>query len=277
MSNAHEEEALGKAYDARLMRRLLQYMRPYKWRVVLAMALVAIVTPLELAPPGIFQLAIEELHDSHAGNVFLQEGVDPGDGGADVAVGVAHVMAEDEGHDENAGKNGKRVEREAGVHPKKEPSHDGEQEKIVDHRDDAGGKEIVQGVHIGGYARDEAADRIAVVIAHWQALQVTEDFGAHVVHGLLADTLHDADLDVLRDEIENQDEQVDNAQDRDALPGARFGQDAFERGRKITINRELENPWRRQFQRRDDSDERHGEHNAPLVWPHVLKQTAHQA
>ena len=54
MSNVHEEEALGKAYDARLMRRLMQYMRPYKWRVVLAMALVAVVTPLELAPPGIF-------------------------------------------------------------------------------------------------------------------------------------------------------------------------------------------------------------------------------
>src|SRR3984893_3759734 len=59
MSNVHEEEALGKAYDARLMRRLLQYMRPYKWRVVLAMALVAIVTPLELAPPGVFQVAID--------------------------------------------------------------------------------------------------------------------------------------------------------------------------------------------------------------------------
>jgi len=28
MSNLHEEEALGKAYDSRLMRRLLQYMKP---------------------------------------------------------------------------------------------------------------------------------------------------------------------------------------------------------------------------------------------------------
>ena len=45
MSNIHEEEKLGKAYDARLMRRLMQYLRPYKWRVVLALALVAIVTP----------------------------------------------------------------------------------------------------------------------------------------------------------------------------------------------------------------------------------------
>jgi hypothetical protein len=51
MSNLHEEEALGKAYDSRLMRRLLQYMSPYKWWVVLALGLVAVVTPLELAPP----------------------------------------------------------------------------------------------------------------------------------------------------------------------------------------------------------------------------------
>ena len=59
MSNMHEEEALGKAYDSRLMRRLLRYMKPYKWRVVLALVMVAIVTPLELAPPLIFRKAID--------------------------------------------------------------------------------------------------------------------------------------------------------------------------------------------------------------------------
>jgi ATP-binding cassette subfamily B multidrug efflux pump len=59
MSNPHEEEALGKAYDSRLMRRLLRYMAPYKWWVVLALGLVAIVTPLELAPPLLFRNAID--------------------------------------------------------------------------------------------------------------------------------------------------------------------------------------------------------------------------
>ena len=59
MSNIHEEEALGKAYDSRLMRRLMQYLRPYRWRVVLAMALVGIVTPLEIAPPLLFWKAID--------------------------------------------------------------------------------------------------------------------------------------------------------------------------------------------------------------------------
>jgi ATP-binding cassette subfamily B protein len=59
MSNQHEEEALGKAYDSRLMRRLLGYMYPYRRRVALALALVAVVTPLELAPPLLFRKAID--------------------------------------------------------------------------------------------------------------------------------------------------------------------------------------------------------------------------
>jgi ATP-binding cassette, subfamily B, multidrug efflux pump len=59
MSNGHEEEALGKAYDSRLMRRLLGYMRPYRWRVIIALALVAVVTPLELTPPILFQRVID--------------------------------------------------------------------------------------------------------------------------------------------------------------------------------------------------------------------------
>ena len=59
MSNIQEEEALGKAYDSHLMRRLLEYMRPYAWRVFLALALVMVVTPLELAPPVLFQKAID--------------------------------------------------------------------------------------------------------------------------------------------------------------------------------------------------------------------------
>src|SRR5215813_7952611 len=62
MSNLHEEEALGKAYDSRLMRRLLQYMAPYKLWVVLALGLVAVVTPLELAPPILFRDAIDRFY-----------------------------------------------------------------------------------------------------------------------------------------------------------------------------------------------------------------------
>src|SRR3989475_737448 len=60
MSTQHEEEALGKAYDSRLMRRLMQYLKPYRWRVGLALTFVAVVTPLELAPPLLFWKVIDK-------------------------------------------------------------------------------------------------------------------------------------------------------------------------------------------------------------------------
>src|SRR6266850_8212117 len=59
MSNPHEEEALGKAYDSRLMRRLLQYLRPYKAWVFVALGLAPFITWMELSPPYLFQVAID--------------------------------------------------------------------------------------------------------------------------------------------------------------------------------------------------------------------------
>ncbi len=59
MSDLREEEALGKAYDARLTRRLLQYLRPYKWQVLFALALTLAVTPLEAVSPYLFKIAVD--------------------------------------------------------------------------------------------------------------------------------------------------------------------------------------------------------------------------
>ena len=72
MSTMHEEEALGKAYDSHLMKRLLRYMAPYRWRVAIALSLVAIVTPLELAPPALFGKAIDKYLDpGQAGSITI--------------------------------------------------------------------------------------------------------------------------------------------------------------------------------------------------------------
>jgi len=56
----HEDEVLGKAYDARLMRRLLTYLRPYRMQVVLAVAAIIAHSVLELAPPYLTKLVIDE-------------------------------------------------------------------------------------------------------------------------------------------------------------------------------------------------------------------------
>jgi ATP-binding cassette subfamily B protein len=55
----HEDEVLGKAYDARLMRRLLQYLRPY-WRAALvALAAILAHAALQLVPPYLTRQAID--------------------------------------------------------------------------------------------------------------------------------------------------------------------------------------------------------------------------
>ena len=56
----HEEEALGKAYDARLMKRLLSYVRPYKWLVVVAVALLLVNSVAQISLTILTQIAIDD-------------------------------------------------------------------------------------------------------------------------------------------------------------------------------------------------------------------------
>jgi ATP-binding cassette subfamily B protein len=56
----HEEEVLGKAYDARLMRRLLGYLRPYTLQVGVALAAIIGASTLQLAQPYLLKIAIDE-------------------------------------------------------------------------------------------------------------------------------------------------------------------------------------------------------------------------
>ncbi len=55
----HEEEVLGKAYDARLMKRLLTYLWPYKWHAITSLVLTILSAPLVLAGPPLTKAAID--------------------------------------------------------------------------------------------------------------------------------------------------------------------------------------------------------------------------
>jgi ATP-binding cassette subfamily B multidrug efflux pump len=55
----HEEEALGRAYDARLMRRLLGFLAPYKLQVALAVAFVLAGAGLQILGPWLVKVAID--------------------------------------------------------------------------------------------------------------------------------------------------------------------------------------------------------------------------
>ncbi|HEY7284645.1 MAG TPA: ABC transporter ATP-binding protein [Vicinamibacterales bacterium] len=56
---AHDDEVLGKAYDARLMRRLLQYLKPYWRQVLLALAAIVVGGAASLAQPYLIKVAID--------------------------------------------------------------------------------------------------------------------------------------------------------------------------------------------------------------------------
>ena len=56
---AHEEEVLGKAYDSRLMRRLLTYLRPYRWQVAVALLSIVLKSFADVLGPYLTKVAID--------------------------------------------------------------------------------------------------------------------------------------------------------------------------------------------------------------------------
>jgi ATP-binding cassette subfamily B multidrug efflux pump len=56
---SQEEEVLGKAYDSRLMARLLKYLRPYRWQVALALASIVLKSLADVLGPYLTKVAID--------------------------------------------------------------------------------------------------------------------------------------------------------------------------------------------------------------------------
>ncbi|MGO9126501.1 MAG: ABC transporter ATP-binding protein [Terriglobales bacterium] len=56
---AQEEEVLGKAYDSRLMKRLLVYLRPYKWQVGIALGSIVLKAGADVLGPYLTKVAID--------------------------------------------------------------------------------------------------------------------------------------------------------------------------------------------------------------------------
>jgi ATP-binding cassette subfamily B multidrug efflux pump len=70
---AHDEEVLGKAYDAQLMRRLVGYLKPYRWRVIFAVLITILVSALGPLRPYLIKLAIDDKiqHSDYHGLVVI--------------------------------------------------------------------------------------------------------------------------------------------------------------------------------------------------------------
>jgi len=56
---SQEEEVLGKAYDSRLMARLLKYLRPYRWQVAVALVSILLKSFADVLGPYLTKVAID--------------------------------------------------------------------------------------------------------------------------------------------------------------------------------------------------------------------------
>jgi ATP-binding cassette, subfamily B, multidrug efflux pump len=59
MSDFREEEKLGKLYDTRLTHRLTKYLRPYRWQVILAVAMSLAVAGMDILGPYLFGRGVD--------------------------------------------------------------------------------------------------------------------------------------------------------------------------------------------------------------------------
>src|SRR5437764_5667963 len=60
MASHHEEEVLGKAYDSRLMKRLLRYLHAYKWQATVAVVSIALKAVADVVGPLMTLLAMDK-------------------------------------------------------------------------------------------------------------------------------------------------------------------------------------------------------------------------
>jgi ATP-binding cassette subfamily B protein len=84
---AAEEEVLGKAYDSRIMRRLMKYLGPYTLQVALAMAAIILKACADVLGPYLTKTAIDKYLSARAGgHSFLDRFLSP-----QPLVGIAQI------------------------------------------------------------------------------------------------------------------------------------------------------------------------------------------
>jgi ATP-binding cassette subfamily B protein len=60
MASIHEEDVLGKAYDSRLMKRLLGYLRPYRLQVLIALVAIILKAVVDVLGPYLTKVAVDK-------------------------------------------------------------------------------------------------------------------------------------------------------------------------------------------------------------------------
>lgn len=76
----NDDEIIGKAYDSKLMKRLLKYAKPYWHYLMIAIIMMIIVTALELLRPYLLKIAIDDYISGYSKPMYEMEVDSPYDG-----------------------------------------------------------------------------------------------------------------------------------------------------------------------------------------------------
>lgn len=81
MSNEfHDDDVMGKAYDSKLMKRLLKYAKPYWSYLLLAIVMMVVITGLELLRPYLLKITIDDYISGHKKPLYEMEVNSPYEG-----------------------------------------------------------------------------------------------------------------------------------------------------------------------------------------------------
>lgn len=73
MSREYDDEIVGKSYDSKLMKRLLQYAKPYTLYLLLAILMMVAITGLELIKPYLLKVTIDDYLSGYTKPMYEME------------------------------------------------------------------------------------------------------------------------------------------------------------------------------------------------------------
>ncbi len=131
-------------------------------------------------------LAVEGLHDAHAGDVLGEGGRDEAEPLADGAVGACGDDAEERRRDRHEREDCERGECEPPVEGEEDRGGADEDERVLEEARDAVRDELVERLDVVRETADQDARAIALVEAEREPLQVAEELVAQVGEDALA-------------------------------------------------------------------------------------------
>ncbi len=80
VKKSNDDEIMGKAYDAKLMKRLIQYAKPYWKLLLISMLLLVLITGLELLNPYLLKVSIDDYINGYKKPLYVVSTESPYDG-----------------------------------------------------------------------------------------------------------------------------------------------------------------------------------------------------